>query len=336
MFDIHPPTLLLGAVLAVSCWMLPTAGARADTPSRACHSDQYSVVELPFLPAVITSSGVVAGTTEAHRAVLWRRGSGLQELSVPEGFHFTEPVAIAKSGDVVLNALDAQGRKRRVFVYSKHSAIALVGNQTSAHEMGASGVIVGEWVPEGTARSDAVYWSDKLPHSIGLCCGGTLKGANEAGDMIGDAYDDQGRYHAFAWNPSHGERRVGPLDRYSSAVAINDAGHILIQVSGEAYLDEAGTLHHLELSPKFYNSALAMNNCDSVVGGYGPDYDHYRAFSWTPTTGFRDLNSLLPANSGWTLASATAINDRGEIVGRGVFHRDERGFLLIPQPPARH
>jgi hypothetical protein len=78
-----------------------------------------------------------------------------------------------------------------------------------------------------------------------------------------------------------------------------------------------------------------MDNCDSVVGGYGPDYDHYRAFSWTPTAGFRDLNSLVPADSGWTLESATAINDRCEIVGRGVFHRDDRGFLLIPRPRAQ-
>jgi hypothetical protein len=43
------------------------------------------------------------------------------------------------------------------------------------------------------------------------------------------------------------------------------------------------------------------------------------------------LNSLIPGNSGWTLKSATAINDRGEIEGRGDFHHDDRGFLLIPQ-----
>jgi hypothetical protein len=66
------------------------------------------VVELPFSPSVITSSGVVAGTTELHRAVLWRRKSGLQELNVPEGFHFTQPVAILESGDVIINALDAE------------------------------------------------------------------------------------------------------------------------------------------------------------------------------------------------------------------------------------
>ena len=318
--------------MAVSCCLLPVTEVSATAPLRVCHGDQYNVIGLPFVPSVITSSGRVAGTTEAHRAALWEPHSGLRELRVPDGFRFTDPVAIKKSGEVVVNALDAQSHKRRSFVYSKDAAIALAGNQTLAHGMSASGVIVGEWVPEGATRSDPVYWGNNLPRSLGLCCGGTLKAANEAGEMVGDAYDEQGRYHAFAWSLSRGERRVGPSDGYSSAVTINEAGHILIQVAREAYLDEGGTLRRLELSPTLYNSVLAMNNCDSVVGGYGTDSDHYRAFSWTPTAGFRDLNSLVPATSGWTLEFATAINDRGEIVGRGIFHDDESGFLLIPRP----
>jgi hypothetical protein len=327
----RPQSFMLCMALAAITSFLPATAVRAKAPSRACQLTQYKVVELPFAPSVITSSGVVAGMTELHRAVLWRRKSGLQELNVPEGFHLTEPVAIMKSGDVIINALDAEGKKRRAFVYSHHSFIGLAGNQTSAHGIGRSNIIVGEWVPDGKARTDAVYWNDNVPHSIGLCCGGTIKAVNKMGDMIGDAYDDQGRYHAFTWNPSQGQRIMGPSDRYSSAVAINDAGHILIQAGADAYLEDTGNLQRLDLSSKFYNSTRAMNNCDFVVGGYGPNSDQYRAFLWNTTAGFRDLNSLIPRDSGWTLELATAINDRGEIVGRGDFHDDERGFLLIPQ-----
>src|ERR1700677_2170921 len=86
--NIHPSTLLPGAVLTVSCWLLPVAEVPATTPLRVCHGDHYNVVELPFVPTAITSSGMVAGTTEAHRAALWRPHSGLQELRVPEGFRF--------------------------------------------------------------------------------------------------------------------------------------------------------------------------------------------------------------------------------------------------------
>jgi hypothetical protein len=327
----RPTTFVLGMALAGFSGLLPAAVARAEAPSRECRSTHYNVLELPFVPSVITSSGVVAGTNELHRAVLWRRRSGLQELTVPEGFHSTEPVAITASGDVVINAFDAEARKHRAFVYSDHSVIGLVGNQTWARGSGPSSIIVGEWLPDGTRTTDAVYWHNNAPQSIGLCCGGTLKAVNKMGAMVGDAYDDRGRYHAFTWSPSNGQRIVGPSDLYTSAVAINDAGHILFQMGRDAYLDDNGNLQRLNLSSKFYTRPQAMNNCDFVVGGYGPNSDKYRAFLWNVTAGLQDLNSLIPRDSGWKLESATAINDRGEIVGRGDFHHEGRGFLLIPQ-----
>ena len=332
MLKLRPPTLLLGTVLAVSSWLLPAAQVRARTPSETCkNTTQYNVIELPFTPTVISSSGVVSGTTDVHRAVVWRRRTGVQELSVPEGFHFTEPAAVLKSGDVVVNALDNQARRRGSFVYSGHPVVALGGDQTVVHGVSPAGVVVGESLPQGKPRSDAVYWEHNSPRSLGLCYGGTIKAANEAGVMVGDAYDEQGRYHAFAWSSSHGLRMMGPSDRYSSAVAIDAAGRVLLQVGSEGYLDEGGNLRRLELSEKFYNSVRSMNECDVVVGGYGPDSDHYRAFVWTASGGFRDLDSLVPAGSGWTLGVANAVNDRGEIVGVGGLRGEESGFLLVPR-----
>ena len=305
---------------------------QAETPSRACRSiTRYSVIELPFIPKVIGSSGVVAGITELHHAVLWSRKSGVEELSVPEGFNYTEPVAITKTGAVLIDAFDAKGHKRGAFAWVDHSLMALAGNQTWARGVDAAGTIVGEWVPEGRTATDAVYWKDSVPHSLGLCCGGMLKGVNEQGDMIGDTYDDRGHYHAFSWSPTSGQRIIDPADAYSSAVAINSAGHILLQVGSEAYFDDTRQLQHLDLSKKFYNSVQAMNDCDVVVGAYGPDSEHYRAFLWSQTQGFRDLDSFVSSASGWELQSAAAIDNRGEIVGSGALRGDDRGFLLIPK-----
>jgi hypothetical protein len=325
-------TLVPVMVLAGFLGVFFSAIAQAETPSRACrNTTRYSVTALPFIPKVIASSGVVAGITELHRAVLWRRKSGVEELSVPEGFKYTEPVAITKAGDVLIDAFDAKGHKRGAFVYANHSLIALAGNQTWARGAGAASTIVGEWVPDGKTTTDAVYWRNTVPHSIGLCCGGMLKAVNERGDMVGDAYDDRGHYHAFSWSPASGQRIIDPADSYSSAVSINSAGHILLQVGSEAYLDDTRHLRHLDLSGKFYNGVQAMNDCDVVVGAYGPDSEHYRAFLWAGNGGFRDLNSFVPDDSGWELQSAAAINNQGEIVGSGELRGDDRGFLLIPQ-----
>ena len=44
------------------------------------------------------------------------------------------------------------------------------------------------------------------------------------------------------------------------------------------------------------------------------------------------MNSYVAPDSGWTLESATSINDHGEIAGRGDYKgQDDTGFLLIPK-----
>src|SRR6202034_2703678 len=163
-------------------WFIGVMGpvfAQAEEPSRACSSIAgYSVVPLPFLPRLITPSGVVAGIPSLRRAVVWHRESGVEELSLPEAFNFTEPVAVMPTGEVLIDAFDAKGHKRAAFTYSNHLFVALPGKQNWARGVGAPGMIVGEWVPEGGTTTDAVYWSNTVPRSIGLCCGGLLKAVN--------------------------------------------------------------------------------------------------------------------------------------------------------------
>jgi probable HAF family extracellular repeat protein len=45
----------------------------------------------------------------------------------------------------------------------------------------------------------------------------------------------------------------------------------------------------------------------------------------------RDLNNLLPPNSGWELTQALGINDKGQIVGYGTHDGQIRAFLLTPR-----
>lgn len=43
-----------------------------------------------------------------------------------------------------------------------------------------------------------------------------------------------------------------------------------------------------------------------------------------------DLNTLIPADSGWILHTARGINNLGQIVGDGEFNGIVRGFVLTP------
>jgi probable HAF family extracellular repeat protein len=69
----------------------------------------------------------------------------------------------------------------------------------------------------------------------------------------------------------------------------------------------------------------AINNLGQVVVESGD------AFIWSQATGMLDLNGLIPANSGWNLTWAFAINDSGQIVGQGLINGESHAFLLTPQ-----
>jgi len=43
-----------------------------------------------------------------------------------------------------------------------------------------------------------------------------------------------------------------------------------------------------------------------------------------------DLNTLIPAGSGWTLQVGTAMNDNGQITGYGIINGELHAFLLTP------
>ena len=110
--------------------------------------------------------------------------------------------------------------------------------------------------------------------------------------MAGSADLANGAIHAALWD-ANGIHNLGTLGgRDSMAEGLNNRG----QIVGFAYHAD-GTLH------AFISAAGVM----------------------------RDLNELIPSNSGWMLRNAMAVNDAGQIVGNGVAPDGNiRAFLLTP------
>jgi len=48
-----------------------------------------------------------------------------------------------------------------------------------------------------------------------------------------------------------------------------------------------------------------------------------------------ELNSLIPAHSGWLLTGVSSINNHGQIVGTGIHNGKTRAFLLTPVLPGQ-
>jgi len=84
-----------------------------------------------------------------------------------------------------------------------------------------------------------------------------------------------------------------------------------------------------------HSSAYDINEINQVVGS-SESAAGYHAVLWDESGSIADLNETVTA-PGWVLTSATAINERGDIVGTGTLNGVAHGFVLsngaISGPP---
>ncbi len=114
-----------------------------------------------------------------------------------------------------------------------------------------------------------------------------------------------------------------------SAAAINNS-NLVVGTTGtnQAYLYDGTTVSLLGTLPGgLYSSAADINEASTVVGSSGTA-SGYHAFVKPYGAAMQDLNDLVGL-TGWVLASATAINELGDIVGTGTFNGQPHGFLLV-------
>jgi probable HAF family extracellular repeat protein len=159
---------------------------------------------------------------------------------------------------------------------------------------------------------------------------------NNSGEIVGwaDGYSGASENHAFAYsdgNTADLNDMIPPNSGLilTGALAVNNSGWIIgtaLTVSNAGvggFLLEGSNL--IDFGPGF--GANGINSAGEVVGSDGAGAALYDNGVTT------NLNTLLPADSGWTLQTATAINDNGWIVGSGLNpSSQDDGFLLIPTP----
>jgi probable HAF family extracellular repeat protein len=170
---------------------------------------------------------------------------------------------------------------------------------------------------------------------------------NEHGDIAGTSLlaGDEDR-HAFIHT---GGRMIdiGTLGgNQSDALAINNKGQVIgrarttnLPNSHHPFLWEKGQITDLGVAPCTRGTAISINEHGQVVGGFGgcsDDQDQigfFRAFYWQEGSPIVDLNELITPPSDILVDEATAINDRGEIVGSGILpDGSTRAVLLVPIP----
>ena len=234
-------------------------------------------------------------------------------------------------------------------------------NSTNANGINSSGQVTGSAITEEailpcggafgiqaflTVADGTVSTSEDLGTVETGNCGTSVGYAvNTSGQVVG--YSGTAGFsflptHAFLATPGEAIQDLGSLGGpYSVATAINDAGQVvgysdfnpLMAFHPNAFLATATTsMQNLGSLGGTWVYANSINNAGQIVGSSTLSGDTVTdAYIYQNDT-MIDLNTLIPADSGWVLQNATGINDLGQIVGSGTYNGSEAAFRLDPPP----
>lgn len=302
----------------------------------------------------INESGNAAGysflaPSSSTRAFLWQSGPGAQALGNPAAAS-NKAFGLNDLNDCV-GSMNVGGNDIAHYWKSGSPVLnlgTLGGLFSSANAINNSQVITGTAYLMNTT-SQAYRWTQ----GTGMVGIGTMGGASSSGVDINDNGYITGSSqvvgnatrHAFRWHSSTGFTDIGLLGtgNFATGLGINDAGFVCgygnttangSTYSGFFWTPALGKVSIGSLYPNgdYDTRAFGVNSYSQVVGWswLTQNGTSSHAFIWTQQEGMDDLNSLIPANSGWLLSRAAAINDNGEIVGTGTFNGKARAFKLVP------
>jgi probable HAF family extracellular repeat protein len=269
----------------------------------------------------IASSGRVVGyeSLYGYRGLVCDPITGSSTLSALSGFTGCYAFAISADANRIVGYSTALGSPDRATRWGG----AGVGDFGSLSAGGASyayGVNTSEWDGRIVGKSQALVNGNYVYHAFKSDYDGSILGSDDLGSAAGAS----GESSATAIN---GFNQIVGKTQTTSGVKRpflkNDATGSWNIPSMPANLDGTD------------GSAAAINECGQIVGWALDSSGNTRAFIWTPCNPqfyIKNLNDFLTTSqkSQWTLQAATSINDRGWVVGYGLYNGATTGFLLYP------
>ena len=297
----------------------------------------------------MNNAGQVVGGGPSNTATLWENGSVTYLGGVP-GYNETSAEGISESGRYIsgysyyAGANDGRGVLWVDRVMTELPP--LPGDAISAAiKVNDSGIAVGFSILSTSSEPRAVYWENGVPHELpGLGGGSGAGNINNAGTIVGERWRPDGSGGACLWiNGIPLDLGVCPGYVYGWSRAISESGLVAVNLlidTGERHValwdNGVWTLADpLPDRPRSY--VYGVNDLREMAGmafvELTPEgvFVGAHAFVWQDGV-TRDLNSLIPADSGWELSDARDINDHGQILGRGTHNGRSERCLLTPVP----
>jgi probable HAF family extracellular repeat protein len=314
----------------------------------------YNVVDLGTLGGLtsqanaINNAGQIVGSAYTNgsvsHAALWTNPSSPAiDLGTLPGGTTSSAFGINDSNQIIGDSTASSALFATCWTNGANPAVdlgTLGGTFSVGSAINAAGQMVGLAYTTNNFYSYASFWTNTSSSAIQLI--GLTNGLSSAANVIntsgqigGWSYNSNGIQHAVFWSNSgalaidlwHGQNFS------SDALGLNDSGNIV----GWGYT--SSSVQHAYFWNNTNNPAVDLGTLGGIESGQivgwsdvGGGASH-AALWMNSSSAAIDLNTLIPTNSGWTLESATAINDSGEIVGYGIINGHTHAFAMVLSAP---
>lgn len=267
-----------------------------SAPHAFLYTDEQGLVDLGNLPGNVSA---LARAVNDEREVVgestfeeWRWSPDGGLTPYAPAF-WTRPSAVNNAG-MIVGTLDPGTFNPSPFLYTPSGGLVQFAGAVwgNAYDVNQSGTVVGDWGGTAGSTYDAVNGSQPLPALPGYPWNAPVA-INDLGQVAGNASPVVGFSTWFRYTPGIGIVDIGKPGPWGGGV-------------------------------------LDMNDSGDMVGFH--DLNPDRAILYTDAQGFQDLNDLVPVGSGYSLLSAVAINDAGQILCQ-AYHGGLGGYRAVRLDP---